>query len=511
MEEGGFKVNNRQIARNTLFLYFRMLVLLLVSLYTSRIILQSLGIEDYGIYDVVGGVLAFFAIVRESLRDTIMRYMTYEIGSSGASFQIVFSTSFFIQLLLSLIIIVLAETIGLWFLYNVLVFPEGRYDAAFWCYQFSILTFVIKTLSIPYDAVIIANERMSAFAYISIIDSFGQLLIAWCIVLSPIDRLVSYACLIAIHAIIIRMIYANYCRRNFSDCKLIAAWDKKMFGQMTSFAGWSLIGSAAFQMMTQGVSLLLNVYFGVVVNAARAVASQVGSGVSIFVSNFSQALGPQIIKSYAADKKNDMFALMFRGARVSYYMLLIMAVPVMCETEKILDIWLVAVPIHAVAFVRLMIITSLISVLAYTQDRAAQATGHMKKYQIILGSIGLFVFPLSWLFLWLGYPPEITYVVVILAYLVQFGVRLYLIREMVGLPVMEYCHNVVKRIACVSLLAFSVPLVVCYTCDSTWLRLVIVIVISFLVTSSAAFLCGFSNDERRVLIVKARKMYHRYV
>lgn len=506
MESKSFKVNNKQIAKNTFYLYLRMFVLLLISLYTSRLILQALGVEDFGIYNVVGGIVAFFAMIKASLNDTTIRFMTYEIGSMGSCFQSVFSMSLLIHIVLSLLIVIIAEIIGLWFLYNVLVIPEGRMNAAFWCYQLSILTFVIRMISLPYDAVIVSYERMSAFAYISIIDSMGQLVIAWCICESKIDKLILYSFLMALLALFIRIINVIYCKRHFVDCRFKPDVDKKLFCKMFSFASWSLFGGASWQLMTTGVDFLVNVYFGVVVNAARAIASQVNSGVSLLVSNFSRAIDPQIFKVYAAGDKAELFTLIFRGARISYYLILILAIPVMFETKTILEIWLVTVPGHVVDFIRLLVISSMIGIISKPLITAAQATGNIKKYHIVISGIGLLVFPIAWCFLLLGYPPEMTYVAIIIVYIIQFVFRLLLLHNLIELPIGEYFRNVVMRVLVTSFFAFIPVFFIYCSYDNSLLRLFVVVILSLVSSLLSICIWGVTTNERLAIIKVIKKM-----
>ena len=272
--------NNKRIAKNTLLLYIRMLFLMLVSLYTSRVILNALGVEDYGIYNVVGGVVTMFSMLSGSLSAAISRFITFELGTGDIEkLKKVFSASVTIQFGISLVFVVVAETIGIWFLNNKMEIPEGRLIAANWCLQFSIMTFVINLLCVPYNASIIAHEKMSAFAYISILDAVGKLVVAWCIALSPVDKLIFYGFLMALIAWIIQFIYSLYCKRHFVECSYKFIYDNDLLKQMFSFAGWNFFGAGSWQLMNQGVNLLLNIYFGVTLNAARGIATQVDHAV----------------------------------------------------------------------------------------------------------------------------------------------------------------------------------------------------------------------------------------
>ena len=494
-----FKVDNRVIAKNTLFLYFRMLVLMLVSLYTSRVILQSLGVVDYGIYNVVGGLVALSAILREATRTSIMRYLTCEIGDSGNHLGAIFSTSIIIQLVMSIVIVLIAETIGVWFLLNKMVIPDDRLFAAQCCFHLSLVSFILRLLSIPYDAVIIAHERMSAFAYISILDGLGQLVIAWVIDYNPIDRLVFFSFLSCVLSIFIRGVYLLYCRRYFYESRCFMGFDKKIFKNMCFFTGWNVVGSASYQLMTEGVNLLVNIFFGVTVNAARAIASQVSGAVSVFVGNFTNAINPQIMKSYATGQKEDLFSLIFRGAKFSFFLMLLFAVPLFCETRSILGIWLVSVPEHSVSFVQLSIIVSLLGILSNSMETAAVATGRLRKYQIFVGGSGLLVLPLAWFLLWFGYPPEITYVTTIVVGVIQFVIRIYIVAELIGMSIKSFISEVVVRVFITSVVAFLVPLYLHSYMEESLYGFWIVVFCSILFTLLSIRFFGVTTSEWRTI------------
>ena len=311
--------NNKRIAKNTLLLYVRMLFMMVVSLYTSRVILNALGVEDFGIYNVVGGVVTMFSIISSSLSSAISRFLTYELGKGNQTkLNKIFSASVSIQLLLSLIIVVLIESVGVWFMNVKMTIPESRMTAANWVLQFSIVTFVINLISVPYNAAIIAHEKMSAFAYISILEAVCKLAIALLIMVSSIDKLIFYAILMCAVAVVIRFIYGHYCKKNFAECTYHFHWDKDILKQMFGFAGWNFLGSGSFLLMTQGVNILMNMFFGVTLNAARGVANQVDNAVQQFVTNFTTAINPQITKSYATGNLSYMHQLVSAGSKYSF-------------------------------------------------------------------------------------------------------------------------------------------------------------------------------------------------
>lgn len=343
--------NNKRIAKNTLLLYFRTLFIMLVTLYTSRVVLNTLGVTDYGIYNVVGGVVMMFSVISGSLSSSISRFITYELGHGDfEKLKRIFSTSVNIQIGISILILVLAELFGVWFLNAKMNIPAERLSAANWVLQCSLLSFIINLISVPYNACIIAHERMSAFAYISILEAVLKLAVVYMLLVSPYDKLATYAILLVVVALIIRMAYSLYCRRHFEESRYKFVYDKPLVKEMTGFAGWSFFGNGAYMLNVQGVDMLINIFFGVTLNAARGVATQVQNAVMQFVNNFTVAVNPQITKSYAAGEMEYMYKLVCRGARFAYFLLLLFVVPIVCEADYILRLWLKLVPEYAPTF-----------------------------------------------------------------------------------------------------------------------------------------------------------------
>lgn len=450
--------NNKRIAKNTLMLYARMLVLMLVGLYTSRITLNALGVENYGIYNVVGGVVTMFSILSGSLSAAISRFITFELGRNDLDkLKKVFSSAVTIQIILSLIIILLAETVGLWFLNNKLVIAPERMSAANWVYQFSILTFVLNLISLPYNATIIAHERMSAFAYISIFDVFSKLLVAFSIYYSPFDKLIHFSLLLAILAIINRLIYAIYCKRHFAECVVHFTYDHSLLKQMFGFAGWNFIGASSAVLRDQGGNIILNIFYGSAVNAARGIAIQVSSHIQSFVNNFMTAINPQITKSYACSDYDYMMSLIYKGARFSYYILLLLSLPIIINAQYVLTIWLGTVPEHTVTFVQLVLLFALSESLANPLVTAMLATGKIRNYQLVVGGLQMMNLPLSYTFLRLGYPPESVFVVAIFISVCCEMARLYMLRSMINLSVSSFLKKVYFNVILVTIIASIIP------------------------------------------------------
>ena len=499
------QINNQRIAKNTVLLYIRTLFVMVVSLYTSRVILQVLGVEDYGVYQVVGGMVAMFMVISASLSTAISRFITYEIGTGNADkLSRIFATSIIIQIFLSVIIFVLAEVVGIWFMKTQMQIPDDRMTAAYWVLHCSLLTFVINLLSVPYNACIIAHEHMRAFAYVSIVEVLLKLGICFLITFSSIDRLISYSVLMAVVALLIRVIYTVYCHRRFEESNAKLSFDKRIFKEMFGFAGWSFFSNTMSIFNNQGVNMLINVFFGVTLNAARGIATQVEGAVLQFVNNFTMAVNPQITKSYAAGDKEGMHLLVCRGAKFSYFLMLMMAIPLICEADKILHLWLVEVPSHAVILVQLSLVLGLLDCIGNTGYTACVATGRLKKYALIITSIGILEFPLSWIAFKLGGAVELSYYIYILVKAAVLIARMFLLRNMVGLPVKMYVKEVFLPISLTTILAIIPSILVVLLISESILRLIISMFVGVGVTGIVSLFIGMTMNERTVIIEKVQ-------
>ena len=495
--------NNKRIAKNTLLLYFRMLFMMVVSLYTSRVILNALGVEDFGIYNVVGGVVAMFTVISGSLSAAISRFITYELGKGDQSkLNKIFSASVTIQLLLSLIIVVLIESVGVWFLNAKMTIPADRVTAANWVLQFSIITFVINLISVPYNAAIIAHERMSAFAYISILEAVCKLAIAFLIMVSPMDKLVFYAILMCIVSVIVRFTYGHYCKKHFTECTYHFHWDKDVLKKMFSFAGWNFIGASSAVLRDQGGNIVINLFYGPSVNAARGIAIQVNSAITGFVSNFMTALNPQITKSYASGDRDYMMTLIFQGARLSFYMLLLLSLPVLVNTHYILVLWLKLVPEHAVLFVQLILIFAMSESISNPLVTAMLATGNIRKYQIVVGGLQLMNLPISYVCLRFGWIPESVLIVAIVISQCCLAARLYMLRGMIGLSSIQYVKNVYINIVVVALFSLVIPAVLSKYMNESFLSFIILSIVAMICTIVVIFYIGCNRKERAFVVGK---------
>lgn len=493
--------NNKRIAKNTLLLYFRMLLTMLVSLYTSRVVLKELGVDDYGIYNVVGGVVAMFNVISGALSSAIGRFITFELGKDNKEkLRRVFSSSVTIQIFIALIIVLLAESIGLWFMNHKMIIPIDRLNAAHWVYQFSIITFTINLISVPYNATIIAHEKMSAFAYISIIEVISKLGIAFCIVISPIDKLTFYGLMLMIVAIIVRMIYTYYCKRNFEECsEYTFTIDKELFKEMFSFAGWNFIGSSSAVLRDQGGNIIINMFYGPEVNAARGLAMQVSTAIQGFVTNFMTALNPQITKSYASGQYEYMMTLIFQGARLSFYILLLLSLPVIFNTHYLLSVWLEKVPEYTTIFVQLVLIFALSESLAAPLVTAMLATGNIRNYQLVVGGLQLLNLPVSYILLKMGYAPEIIFIVAIFVSICCEMARLYMLRKMIDLPVRSFFSKVYFNVIGVSVFASVIPYLFVTNTEISFKSFLICSLLCIICTLISIYVIGCNKDDRLLI------------
>ncbi|MCI7082946.1 MAG: oligosaccharide flippase family protein, partial [Paraprevotella sp.] len=498
---------NKRIAKNTLVLYVRMLFTMGISLFTSRVILQTLGVEDYGISSVVGGVISMFTFINAAMVSSTQRYLNFELVRGDANqLRSVFSTSLQIHSLIALAIIVLSETVGLWFLNEKLVIPEARMTAAMWVYQCSILSCAVSIMSTPYNAVIVAHEKMSAFAYISILDVSLKLLVVYLLVVLPFDKLIILSILTLLVQLFIRYIYTLYCHRHFPESYFQFRFNKTLFKEMFRFAGWSFWGNLAAILYTQGLNMMLNIFFGPIVNAARGIAVQVQSAVQQFVGGFQTALNPQITKNYASNNLPQMHSLMFRSARFSFLLLFFLSLPVLMETNFILTLWLKTVPDDAVIFTQIMICISLIYTTANPCIIANQATGKVKIYQMVVGGILLLILPISYVVLKLGAPAYSVFIVhFCIESLAQFS-RMYMLRKLIHLPLWQYMKNIYIPIVSTVAIAIILPLVVRMQVAEGWLRFLAVGFTCVLSVGASSYFIGFTKQERVFFLDKSLRL-----
>lgn len=475
--------------------------MMLISLYTSRVILNALGVEDYGIYNVVGGIVAMFSLLSGSMTTAISRFITFELGKGDiAHLKNVFSSSIYVQLIFSLVIVLLGETVGLWFLNTKMVIPPDRIVAANWCFQFSLITFVVNLISVPYNAVIIAHEKMSAFAYISILEVVGKLGIAFLIVVSIYDRLVFFAFLTALLALIIRLIYGWYCKKHFKEAVFIFKVDVSTISPIFHFAGWNLFGSGSAVLRNQGIDILLNLFFGVAINAAKGICNQVQSAVFQFVSNFQTAINPQLTIAIAQENYTRNHSLVIQGSRFSFYLLTLFSIPFLVETEPILKLWLGEVPDYTVQFVQWTFIYFQVDVMSRFLINSVLAYGKIKNYQIVVGGTKLAVFPIVWIVLLLGGSPVTGLIVNVIIEVFCLWIRLLFNNHYTGLPIKRFIKESVIRCWFVFIVILaSVECLKLYI----FMNSIIVVVFSIVLTIAGVWILGLSQYERKLIKEKA--------
>lgn len=474
-----------------------MLFTMLVSLYTSRVVLDVLGVEDYGIYVVVGGIVVMFGFLNNAMAAATQRFITIEIGR-GDSTQLncIFNMSVTIHTLIAIAVLILSETIGKWFLNTHLNIPTERMSAANWVYQFSIFAFIINILNVPYNATIIAHERMSVYAYVSIVEVILKLVIVFMLVWFDFDKLKLYAVLVFSVSLIIRIIYTIYCKQKFEECKYSLIWDKQLFRQMSTFANWNLFGVFAGIAYMQGVNFLINVFFGPAVNAARGIGFQVMMSVNAFVTNFQIAVNPQITKSYAVGDEKYMYSLVFSSSKYSFYLLLFLSLPVLIETKFIFELWLKEVPAYAIIFTRLILLDMLIGTLSGSLQTLVQATGNIRRYQVIVSGILLMNLPFSYLLLKLGYAPQITFIVSIIFSFMALLARLIVLKRLISFPIRDFFTVVLFRVFIVSIVASVIPYYTSTQISYSLKHFTVILALSFLSVSTTVYFLGFTEFER---------------
>lgn len=505
--------NSKRIAKNTVLLYVRMLFLMVIGLYTSRVILHTLGVEDFGIYNVIGGFVALFAIVSQSLSSASSRFFTFALGKGeNSELNKVFSSTLIIHILLAIIIVVLAEVIGVWFVNNKMVIPEERLFAANCAFQFSVLSFCVTIISVPYNAAIIAHEKMNAFAFISIFEGVAKLLICYLLIVSPIDKLIFYAILLFGVNFISKCLFYIYCKRHFVECKFHFIHDKDLLKELFGFAGWNFIGSSAAILRDQGGNILVNLFGGPVINAARAVSNQVLHVVQGFVESFMTAIRPQITKSYSCGDNEYMTSLISYGSRLSFYMLLILCLPILINTDYLLHLWLKKVPDHSILFVQLTLVFILIESLSYTLITAQQATGNIRNYQIIVGGIQLLNVPVSYVLLKLGGVPETIMYVAIFFSVCSLLARLLILKSNeIRLDLWLFFRKVLLNVVIVSVVSMIPPIMAKKYLHDGFADFIIVSTISVLSTSAVIFFIGFNDKERQMILSKVKQIKSRII
>lgn len=492
-----------RIAKNTLFLYFRQILIMLVSLYTVRVVLNVLGAEDYGIYNVVAGVVVLFSFVNNAMASSVQRYLTFFIGKNDAEkTQDVFSKSLVIHILICLILILLAETVGVWFLNTKLNIPAERSAAAFWCYQAAVITTLINIIRVPYNAVIIAYEKMSFFAWLGVIEAILKLAIVFLLIISPFDKLVAYSLLLTFVALLILAVYTLYCKRNFETAHYKKSSDKKLGKELISFSGWSLFGAAANVANNQGMNILLNLFTNVVVNAAMGIANQVNAAVYSFVGNFQTSFNPPLVKNYSSGNRNEFLTLLNRSSKWSFYLLWFITLPVFINCNYLLFVWLKNIPDYAIPFVRFILILSLIDVFNNPLYTSINAFGNIKFYTFVISVFKFSPFLIVFVLFNCGFPPEIVFYSQIFCSLVANTWRIFYVDKKIHINLRNYFVDVILRCGFIVLITFPVSVFFYHLfCENQCFTSLILSCFQIcLLNTFILYFIGFSKPERHCFI-----------
>lgn len=495
--------DNSRLTKNTILLYIRMLVVMAISLYTSRIVLKNLGISDYGLYNVVGSIAAMFTFLNTAMNSSTQRYLSLAVGRNDAQqLHKIFNVSFVIHALIGIVIILACEVFGTWFINHKMVIPEGREMAVFWTFQLSLLAAFLSIIMVPYDALVISRERMSTFAYISIFDVFFKLFVAFIISVVSFDRLVFYSLLIVLSQFVVALIYSSYCKRHFEECSFKFYRFDSLYKEMTVFASWGLLGHISYIINTAAQNMMLNVFFSPVINAARGVALSVSNAVGNFSFNFQTAVSPQITKSYAVGDNDRLFALIYNSSRFSLYLLWLFSLPIMLCMKELLDLWLVEVPDYTMVFLGLVLIFNLIESGANPLNMAIRAKGKIKYPELIGGIILIMNFPLSYLALSLGYGPQSVFVIMIICGMVCQINRIYFANKYLQMSISDYLIKVITHPLLVLAVSAIIPILFSLNChiEPSILYVLSVSIISILSILVTVYCIGLSKVEKVYMV-----------
>ena len=509
MDSSNIHHSHKRIAKNTLFLYFRMFISMGVSFYTSRVILDVLGASDYGIYVAVGGIVIMLGFLNAAMSTATQRFLSFELGK-GDNFaaQKVFNHSVVIHALIAILVVVFAETLGLWFLNNKLVIPPERVYAAKWIYQFSVLTFILSVMSVPFHATIISNEKMNVFAWISLLEVSFKLAVAFILVWISFDKLILYASLIFIVGFIILVLYVAYCITHFEECRFKFSLDRILMSKMLSLSGWNLFAYFAGTASNQGLVFMLNNFFGTIASAANGLAMLVNGALSQFIANFQTAINPQIIKTYARDERENSFSLAMLGSRFSFFIFYMLAVPLYFNADFFLNIWLKDVPENAILFTRLTIIYTCIMSTQFPLSIVAQASGKNKLFYSVEGLILIMNIPISYVFLRRGFPVYTPFIVMSLISLINLLSKLVVLYKIVHFPIVLFFKKVLLRIVIIVLLTMgTITFVSDHLSNVCFWKTILYTSIMFIYTLLIIFLFGLNREEKGFVIRFLHKKY----
>lgn len=492
--------DNQRIAKNTLILYMRQIIIMVVSLYTVRVVLLVLGVEDYGIFNIVGGFVSMFGFLSSAMANASQRFFSFNIGrGDGKQLNKTFSLSIIVYLLLTILILLIAETVGLWFLRNKLNYPIEKMNAVYWVYQCSVISFLITMLNTPYLAMIIAHENMEVYTLVSSVEVLLKLLLVSLLQKFNVNKLILYSLLLLFVSVFKLMVFYVLCRIKYQECKYKLFWENKLFYEMLIYIGWSFIRPLSTIFKGQGVNILLNIFFGPVVNAARGISFQVNGAISSLSNSFLMAIRPQIVKLYARDEKEVMLLLVFRGSKMTGYLMLFFVLPLAFEMPVVINLWLGQIPDHVIWFTRLVLIDVLIDSMIQPVQSAVQATGKIKLYESMTGLLLCLNFPVSFVALKLGLLPESVFVVAIFITIIADIIRLYIAKVQLDFSFFIYIKKVLVPVALVCMIS-SFPLYLCSNILVSGIpRLMISVFLSSITTVISIFLIGLTSDERKYI------------
>ena len=500
--------NNKKIAQNSILLYIRMLFNMIITFYTSRVVLETLGVEDFGVYGVVGGIIAMFGFLNSCMSSATSRFLTYELGKgNNEQLKEIFSAALTIHIVIAILIFILGETLGLWWLENKLILDPDRMYAARWVYHLSLFTALINITQVPYNATIIAHERMNVYAYVEILNSSLKLGIAYFLTISPFDKLIIYAFLILGTTLIISTIYKIYCTKYFSESHYQFHCNAKIFKPMLNFSGWELFGNFANVANSQGSNILLNLFFGVILNAAYGISNQVYGALGQFINSFQLAVNPQIVKSYANGNLKHFFYLIYKSCRLSYLIMLIPIVGIIYNVDYILKLWLNDPPNYSSIFVTFILLDAMINSLAGPLVIAEKATGKIKYYQIIVGILLFLNLPISY-FCFLKYQePIIMFETKIVLSFITLCYRIYFLKRFIGLSIKEYIHTVFAKIIYPTVIIFILLYIMKYNVGDakdlfTFTYQTIILTFT---TIMITFTLGLTKSEKSTIINKLKR------
>ncbi len=504
-------VNNKRIAKNTLFLYIRLLFSMAVGLYTSRVILAVLGQDDFGLNSVVGSIVVMFYFLNNSMSGATSRFLTFELGKEDYDkLKRTFSAALTIHIAIAAIVVLLGETVGLWYLENKMVIPEGRMVAARWVYHLSLLSAVITITQVPYSAAIIAREKMDVYAYIEIVKTLLQLGIVFLLMIGDFDKLILYAILTVCVSLVISLIYRKYCITRYPECRYEFHFDKAIIKPMLGFSGWNLYSNLARQAQGSGVNIILNLFFGTAINAAYGIAHQLSNAVYTFVQNFTLAVKPQIIKYYSTGQLREMEALMNSTTRYSFLMLFTLAMPVIMEIDFILGIWLRDVPSHAALFAQLFLAMMLLEVLHLNLNYAIHSTGKIKTASVVSGTLYILIPVISYIALKFGaYQVYLPMLIAILMYISVIVARLLITKKLIPqISVSRYFKKVLALSAITVAVGSVLPFCVHFYMDEGWLRLIFTCAASAVSMTISTYYLAMSKAMQKKLKTAVLKKLH---